>query len=379
MKITTWVQFAVVSLFVACSFLMPGARAGQRLTSIESDSQPHVTLDADAAVHLPESVIPFSEFASPEGKASMLEFQKFYEKYSKIQGIAEQRKMFSEYMQPALSRVRTLYPVDSVPAMIGGVYTDVIIPKDGIQPHNDHRVLINLHGGGFMIGARIMGALESIPVAALGKIKVVTIDYRQGPEYKFPAASEDVTAVYKELLKTHEPRNIGIYGCSAGGALTAEATAWIAKENLPRPGAIGLLCGSAGGWTGGDSGSLGLALMGITQTTQALAPPHPSVANTPYFSDADFNDPMVAPIRSPAVLASFPPTLIITSTRDLALSPAVYTHTQLVKFGVDAELHVWEGMVHGFFTTNPDLPETKEAWDVIVKFFDTHLGGSKVE
>jgi monoterpene epsilon-lactone hydrolase len=73
-------------------------------------------------------------------------------------------------------------------------------------------------------------------------------------------------------------------------------------------------------------------------------------------------------------LTRFPPTLIITSTRDTALSSAVYTHSQLVKLGIDAELHVWEGVLHAFFTTNPDLPETREAWEVVTKFFDKHLG-----
>ena len=91
---------------------------------------------------------------------------------------------------------------------IAGVYTDVITSKDGVAAWNKHRVLINLHGGGFLIGARIMGAMESTPVAALGKIKVGTVDYRQGPEHKFPAASEDVAAVYKGLLKTYKPRTL---------------------------------------------------------------------------------------------------------------------------------------------------------------------------
>jgi monoterpene epsilon-lactone hydrolase len=51
----------------------------------------------------------------------------------------------------------------------------------------------------------------------------------------------------------------------------------------------------------------------------------------------------------------------------------VYTHTQLVKAGVNAELHVWEGMFHGFFY-NPDVPESQEAYQVMVKFFDRYLG-----
>jgi acetyl esterase/lipase len=82
--------------------------------------------------------------------------------------------------------------------------------------------------------------------------------------------------------------------------------------------------------------------MGITPSQRASTlKPHPSVSDVVYFSDADIDDPLVSPIRFTAVLAKFPPTLIVTSTRDLALSPAVHTHTQLVKLGVDAEQRTW--------------------------------------
>jgi acetyl esterase/lipase len=89
-----------------------------------------------------------------------------------------------------------------------------------------------------------------------------------------------------------------------------------------------------------------------------------------YFSDADTNDPLVTPILSSEVLSKFPPTLIITGTRAMEMSTAVHTHAQLVKLGVDADLHVWEGMFHGFFY-NPDVPESREAHAVIVA---KHLG-----
>jgi acetyl esterase/lipase len=52
---------------------------------------------------------------------------------------------------------------------------------------------------------------------------------------------------FRQLLKHYPPRNIGIYGCSSGGMLTAEAVAWFQKEKLPRPGAIGLFCSSTNG------------------------------------------------------------------------------------------------------------------------------------
>jgi epsilon-lactone hydrolase len=357
---------------VAAGFIQVPAPAA----APDSTSAEQVMVDRDATVHLPRLTVPYSSFASAAAKTAFLESIKSNDSYATAQakGIAELRKWTVDYSQPALARARKLYPVDSTGVTIGGVYADVITPKDGIAPHNRNRVLINLHGGGFMLGARIFGALESMPVASLGKIKVITVDYREGPEYRFPAASQDVAAVYKQLLKTYKSSNIGIYGCSAGGLLTSEATAWIGKERLPRPGAIGIFCASAGGYTDGDSGVIAPFLMGDPSASNAMSGSHPTVGNAAYFSAAAMDDPMVLPIHSAAVLRDFPPTLIITSTRDPALSPAVYTHTQLVKLGVDAELHVWEGMVHGFFTNAPELPESRDAWNVVTRFFDQHLG-----
>ena len=92
-----------------------------------------------------------------------------------------------------------------------------------------------------------------------------------------------------------------------------------------------------------------------------------------YLAGTDPKDPLVAPINSPEIMAKFPPTLIITATRGFEMSGALYTHAQLVKLGVDAELHVWEALFHGFFY-NPDVPESRDCYDVIVKFFDRHLG-----
>jgi monoterpene epsilon-lactone hydrolase len=336
--------------------------------ALASDAAPaaRVEVDPSAGVHIFSMVVPYSTFASAESKAEFLRLGDQLKADAKAQGIAAQRQAVLDRFRPALERTRILYPVDSVATRIGGVNTDVFTPKGGIAAKNKRRVLINLHGGGFVAGAHLFGDLESIPVASLGKVRVVAVDYRQGPEYKFPAASEDVAAVYRELLKTYPARNIGIYGCSAGGLLAAEVVAWIAKENLPKPGAVGLFCGGAvGWWTGGDSTFLEAPLLGIA----------PSPIERPgYFTTADANDPLVQPIRSARILAQFPPTLLISATRDGELSSVVYTHTQLVKFGIDADLHVWEGMVHAFFTIYPDIPETREALDVITSFFDKRLG-----
>jgi epsilon-lactone hydrolase len=337
-----------------------------------------VNVDARGGVHLPAMTVPFSNLASLQALTAFVERQKFNKIYEGMSAlpVTQQRQLFDDYFKPIVKRVNLLYPVDTVRQTMAGVETEIYTPKEGVAARNGKRVLINLHGGGFIFGAGSMSALESIPLASVEKIKIVSIDYRLGPENQYPAASEDVAAVYKELLKSYLPRNIGIYGCSAGGLLTAEVVAWIQKEKLPAPGAVGIFCAAAAGWTAGDSDSLALPLSGFTTSPDYGAPPHPEVGNAPYFKDADLSDPLVLPIRSATVLAKFPPTLIITSTRDPALSPAVYTHTRLTQLGVDAQLNVWEGLFHGFFATDPDLPESKEVWHTVSTFFDKHLGSN---
>jgi epsilon-lactone hydrolase len=128
-------------------------------------------------------------------------------------------------------RLKQQYPAAIEHKTVGGVPVDVVTPKSGIAGRNRNRVLLNMHGGGF-IGKCPDGLVEAMPIAGTGRIKVVTVDYREAPEAKFPAASEDVAAVYRELLKSYAPENIGLYGCSAGGV-------WRAR---PRPGSSPTSC-----------------------------------------------------------------------------------------------------------------------------------------
>jgi alpha-beta hydrolase superfamily lysophospholipase len=44
--------------------------------------------------------------------------------------------------------------------------------------------------------------------------------------------------------------------------------------------------------------------------------------------------------------------------------------------GVKADLHIWEGLDHAFYF-EPDLPESAEAYEVIVKFFASHLSEAR--
>jgi epsilon-lactone hydrolase len=274
---------------------------------------------------------------------------------------------------PMLERAKARYPAQITDEKIAGIPVSVVVPSDGIAEINRERVLINLHGGYFMVGAGLGGLVESLPMAVIGRIKVISIDYRQGPEYQFPAASEDVAIVYKELLRSYAPENIGIYGSSAGGLLTAMSVAWFQKEQLPTPGAIALFSAGALPSIGGDSGFFAHALTG-----EIPPPPQPNPPMLPiaYLFNTDQQDPLVAPTVALDVLAKFPPTLLITGTRAFDLSAAIHTQRRLIQAGAIVDLHLWDGMWHCFFY-DAELPEAAEVFSLSSKFFNTHLGKAR--
>lgn len=368
-------RYAKWRAMAACLTGLASTAAFAQPASKPAEAVQRPSVNADGVVRIPTFEAPFSSLASDAARFSYIAQHSpaFYAspiaQMYKLP-IAEQRATLDEqYLAPRIAKARKAYPVTITPRTINGVYTEVIEPADGVVKRNQKRVLINLHGGGFTMGARTNGQLESIPVAGLGKYKVVAVDYRQGPENHFPAASEDVATVYRDLLKTYRPENIGIFGCSAGGLLAAQSVAWFQKEKLPRPGAIGIFCASAGNIGAGDSRYTAPILNG-------QMPPPPVAGNDlsrmAYFKGADANDPLVSPDKHPDVIARFPPTLLITATRDFAMSSALNTHRQLVKAKVESDLHVWDGLQH-FFFADVDLPESKEAFQVMVDFFDKHL------
>ena len=324
------------------------------------------TMDASGTVHAPALTVPVSSLLTPEARAA---FIARYTAPAPSGGgdIVGMRAAYDAFMfKPALEKWRAIYTVDIAHQTIAGVPVDVVTPTQGGDPRNKDRVLINLHGGGFVMGAGLLGQVESVPLAGRGRIKVISVDYRQGPENRFPAGSEDVAKVYRALLKIYPPENIGVYGGSAGGMLTAEAIAWFRREGLPAPGVIGLF--ASGGVIGGvaDSSNLGRVLTG--------QPPLALTGGGVYFQGCDLRDPLVSPALYAEEMSHFPPTLVVTGTRDFQMSNAVFTHAQLLKAGRQSQLLVQEGFGHGDFAMLAGTPESKDAYDIIWRFFDTHLG-----
>jgi epsilon-lactone hydrolase len=319
------------------------------------------TFDPDGTAHITR-VIPMPSTISPEAQKWLDSLA--HENYSE-QTLAERRAGTDKWRAMDSAEAKKLFPVNVEEKTIGGVKTDVITPLD-MPKANAGRVLINLHGGGFNSDSG--SQIEGVPIANLAKIQVVGVYYRLAPENPFPAAVEDVVAVYKELLKEHKPQNMGIFGTSAGGILTAEVAVKLKQSGLPLPGALGLFSMLADYSRPGDSQNL-FTLNGLPGL---LTPKDPSKRlGVEYAASTDPRDPVLSPLY--ADLHGMPPTLLVTSTRDILLSGTSIFHRALLRAGVDAQLVVYEGLPHAFWY-HFQLPETREALDGMAKFFDEKLG-----
>jgi len=359
-------------LAVALAAFTPATAQSETPAVARADSS--VSIGDDGTVIVDGWTVPISGLMSPEGSAYLrhLIVDKPFAGGPGPSDIKADRAFQGKIMLGFLEPMRRRYKVDVAEQLIAGIRTDVVTPAGGVAPENAYRVLINLHGGGFSTGGRTASLVESVPLAALMKIKVISIDYRMSPEAKFPAASEDVAAVYRELLKTYAPSHIGIYGCSAGGILTAEAIAWFQVHNLPGPAAIGVFCASLNTLSEGDSAVLAGPLNGIKPFRARPGGEARPSFRMAYLAEAKDDDPLAYPQQSPKLLAKFPPTLFISGTRSFEFSAALNSHNKLTAAGVESEFHGWDGMFHGFFY-NSEMPESREAYATMVKFFEAHL------
>lgn len=326
---------------------------------------------ADGTVETRPFSLPFTHFASPEARAEWIR-QTNSPPMTLGPDIAAMRRATDVASERVFNEAKARYRYTSAKSVMGGVKVEEFLPAEGVAPENRDRVLINLHGGGFMVGGGgVLGAAESIPIASVARIKVVAVDYRQGPEHPFPAASEDVASVYRELLKRYKPQNIGIYGCSAGGMLSGQSIPWFLQEKLPLPGAIGIFCSSTHSFAEGDSAQLWPSL--VTGKSSGQGNGAPSFGPFVYFSTAKVTDPRAIPAADSNVLRAFPPTLFVAGTRAMEMSAAAQSHLELRELGVTSELLLFDGMSHGF-VVDSSLPEARRAYPLIARFFAENLG-----
>jgi monoterpene epsilon-lactone hydrolase len=315
------------------------------------------TFDANGTAHITR-VVPMPTTVSPEAQTWL---ESLTHTTPGPETLAERRARTDAWRAQDSAEARKLYPVNVEEAMTAGVRTDIITPMT-MPAQNKSRVLINLHGGGFNSDSGSL--IEGVPISNLAKMKVVSVYYRLAPESPFPAAVDDVVAVYKELLKTYKPHSIGIFGTSAGAILTCEVTVKLKQLGLPLPGALGVFSSLADFSRPGDSRQL-FTLNGFPGQLQPVDPQH--LPDNEYVGKTDRKDPVLSPLF--ADLHRWPPSLLVTSTRDLLLSDTAIFHRALLGAGDDSQLVVFEALPHAFWY-HFQLPETREALELMAKFFD---------
>ena len=321
---------------------------------------------APAALQVPARTIPVPATVSPEMQAII------GAPLSATWNVAptsleEWKKLSAPSPGRNLPALRERFGVKSEPITVNGVQAYLLTPQN-LPPENRSRLLVHMHGGCYVLNGGEAGTSEAIYMAAFGHFKVLSVDYRRPPEFPYPAALDDGINVWKGALKMADPKNMAIFGTSAGGALTLSMVLRAKQEKLPLPAAIAPGTPMSDLTGAGDSfqtnAMLDNVLVGSDGRCDAMA--------RLYANGHDLKDPMLSPVYGD--MKGFPPTMLTTGTRDLLLSNTVRVHRKLRQAGVVAELQVYEGQSHAHYLRDANAPETREAFDEIAGFFRRHLG-----
>ncbi len=245
---------------------------------------------------------------------------------------------------------------------VSGVPVFVVTPE-GVDEGPTQPIYLDIHGGSLVMGSGKACEVMARRMADQVQMQTWSVDYRMPPDDPYPAALDDVLAVYRGLLNDRAPEQIVVGGGSAGGNLAAALILRARDEGLPLPAALILLTPEVDLTESGDSFRTNLGIDNVL--TESLAD---SIAL--YAGDHDLRHPYLSPLFGDLTLP-FPPTFLQAGTRDLFLSNAVRTHRKLRAGGVDAQLHVFEAMPHGGFF---GAPEDDDLTDEIRRFLAAHVG-----
>jgi acetyl esterase/lipase len=279
-----------------------------------------------------------------------------------IESVDELRRHYDRINSARLEVANRHYPVETEALVINGIPAQ-LVRRPSAPPD---KILICLHGGAFMWGNGAGALIEAVPVAAVADMAVLAVEYRLAPEHPYPCAVLDVLTVIDDLRSKNPALKLGIYGCSAGAVLTAQVVSRMIQRGDRLPEGIAMLH-AAGVDLGGDSLEMA-ALLNGTADAAAVQRLH----DLPYFAGTDPKDASVFPGEHPAVLARFPPALLVSGTRDFAASSVTVMHRRLRAAGREAELTMFDGMWHAHHV-DVDLPESREVFALLAAFFQKRL------
>jgi len=249
---------------------------------------------------------------------------------------------------------------------INGVVVRYITPNE-IVPEYTNAIFVHTHGGAYVFNGGDAGAFEAILIAANLKIPTISIDYRMPPDHPFPIGLNDVVAAYKGILEKYNSHTIFMGGSSGGGNFTMSAILMLADKGIELPKAIFLGTPGADFNKVGDSFYINEGIDKNLGTWDGMI----TAALNLYANGTDFNDPYISPIYGD--LTVFPPTILVSGTRDLLLSSTVRTHRKLRDSGVITDLVVIEGHAHADYMVVPNAPESIAVYKDIDNFFREFL------
>jgi monoterpene epsilon-lactone hydrolase len=232
-----------------------------------------------------------------------------------------------------------------------------------IEPRH---VVLYFHGGVYVMGDAFLAADLASQVGRRTHAKVISVDYRLGPEHPYPAAVDDALAAYEALL--HDgiaPSDIVFAGESAGGGLAIATLVNARDRGLPLPAAAFVMSPYAD-----------LTLAGTTMETKRELDPLLSRENlqarvTDYTSGQDAALDLISPVF--ADLSVLPPLIIQVGTHEVLLDDAVRLAGQAATADVEVTLEITPQVPHVFQAYYPILDEATAALDRAGQFLSAHL------
>jgi epsilon-lactone hydrolase len=232
---------------------------------------------------------------------------------------------------------------------------------------DDRRVLLYLHGGGYVWGSCASYRAVAATFSRFTRARVLVLDYRLAPEHPFPAGLEDCIAAYRWLLTSGiQPEHIVLMGDSGGGGLTLATLVSLRQAGLPQPAGAVLI-----------SPWLDLTLGANSYTTKAETDFMDSrdlflELRQYYLGEQDPHSPLASPLL--ADLQELPPMLVYAGSDEVLLDDSVQLAERLRRVGVPVELQIGEGLWHTWpitATTRP-FPEGDQALEHIGAFAQSH-------
>ena len=276
--------------------------------------------------------------------------------------VEEQRRLLRELLsaQPLPAGVTV------AAGALGGVPT-AEITVGGIDPRH---VVLYFHGGVYVMGDAFLVADLASQVGRRTSAKVISVDYRLGPEHPYPAAVDDALAAYEALLDDGTaPSDIAFAGESAGGGLAIATLVNARDHGLPPPAAALVM-----------SPYVDLTLAGATMETKRkvdpLLGPEALRARVPdYTAGQDASLGLISPIF--AELSGLPPLLIQAGSHEVLLDDAIRLAGVAASADVEITLDITPRVPHVFQAYHPILDEAAAALDRAGRFLSAHLAGAE--